>query len=158
MLNLLESLILLCTWAKMIMPPLKKVAYCFATVGMSVGRSVPQWVDDPYWISGHMFKGQSQTTFFSPLYCQYVQCSISFDPFTWSIPNLVRGLRPVSRWSILIIRSHVQRSRSNHSWVQCVVCSISFDPFTWSIPNLVRGLNPCLVHISSNFELCTKGA
>ena len=41
--------------------------------------------------------------------------SISFDPFTWSIPNLVQGLLSISRWSLLIFRSHVQRSRSNHS-------------------------------------------
>ena len=43
------------------------------------------------------------------------------------------------------------------SRAQCVVSSISFDPFTWSIPNLVLGLHPCLVHISSHFEFCTKG-
>ena len=41
--------------------------------------------------------------------------SISFDPFTWSIPNLVQGLPSMSRWSLLIFRSHDQRSRSNHS-------------------------------------------
>ena len=41
--------------------------------------------------------------------------SISFDSFTWSIPNLVQGLPSMSRWSLLIFRSHVQRSRSNHS-------------------------------------------
>ena len=82
------------------MPPLKKGAYCFATVGRSVcrrsvGRSVdqvlymsaqylltpsldqyqtwyrgwPQWVDDPYWFSGHMIKGQGQTILLSPLCC-----------------------------------------------------------------------------------------
>ena len=143
-------------------------------------RGCPQWVDDPNWFSGHMFKGQGQTTFLSPLCCplnifwtlylintklgagvcpQWVddpywfsghmfkvkvkplfrgQCvvrSISFDPFTWSIPNLVQGLHPISRWSLLIFRSHIQRSMSNH----CVVRSISFDPFTWSIPNWRRG-------------------
>ena len=41
--------------------------------------------------------------------------SISFDPFIWSISNLMQGLPSVSRWSLLIFRSHVQRSRSNHS-------------------------------------------
>ena len=41
--------------------------------------------------------------------------SICFDPFTWSTPNLVHGLSSMSRWSPLIFRSHVQRSRSNHS-------------------------------------------
>ena len=40
--------------------------------------------------------------------------SISFDPFTWSIPNLFQGLPSMSRWSLLIFRSHVQRSRSNY--------------------------------------------
>ena len=111
------------------MPPFKKGACCFATVGRSVCRSVeqvlsgqylftpsldqyqiwcrgcPQWVDDPYWFevtcvqrsrsnhssqptvlsgqylltslldqyqtwfSGHMFKGQGQTTLLSSLCC-----------------------------------------------------------------------------------------
>ena len=32
-------------------------------------RGCPQWVDDPYWFSGHMFKGQGQTTLLSPLRC-----------------------------------------------------------------------------------------
>ena len=47
--------------------------------------------------------------------------SISFDPFTWSIPNLVQGLSSVSRWSLLIFRSHVRRSRSNHSSLPTVL-------------------------------------
>ena len=68
------------------MPPLKKEAYCFATISRYVGRSVPSVVR-----------------------------SISFDPFTWSIPNLVQRLPSMSRWSLSIFRSHVQRSRSNHS-------------------------------------------
>ena len=57
------------------------------------------------WFSGHMFKGQGQTT-----------RSISFDPFTWSIQNLVKGLHPISRWSLFIFKSHVQRSRSNYRY------------------------------------------
>ena len=117
------------------MPPLKKgAAYCFATVGRSVCRSVdqvlstqylltpsldqyqtwcrgcPQWVDDTYWFSGHMFKVQGQITLPSPLCCPLN----IFWPFTWSIPNLMQGLPSMSWWSLLIFRSHVQRSRSNH--------------------------------------------
>ena len=76
-------------------------------------RGCPQWVDNPYWFSGHMFKGQGQTTLLSPLSCPF-NIFISFDPFTWSIPELVQGLPSMSRWSLLIFRSHVQRSRSNH--------------------------------------------
>ena len=30
-------------------------------------RGCPQWVNDPYWFSGHMFKGQGQTTLLSPV-------------------------------------------------------------------------------------------
>ena len=41
--------------------------------------------------------------------------SISFDPFTGSIQNLVQGLQSMSRWSLFIFRLHNQRSRSNHS-------------------------------------------
>ena len=29
----------------------------------------PQWVDDPYWFSGHVFKSQGQTTLLCPLCC-----------------------------------------------------------------------------------------
>ena len=132
--------------------------------------------------------------------------SISFDPLTCSIPNLVQELPSMSRWSLMIFMSHVQRSRSNHSfepsvlsaqylltpsldqyqtlfrgcpqWVddpcwfsghmlkgQCQTTLHSplcyplniFWPLNWSIPNLVQGLHPCFVHISSNFEFCTKG-
>ena len=79
-------------------------------------RGCPQWVDDPYRFSGHMFKDQGQTTLFSPLFsAQCAVCLISFDPFTWSITNLVQGLLWMSTWSLWIFRSHVQGSRSNHS-------------------------------------------
>ena len=102
-----------CKWKgreTIFMPPLKKGAYCFATVGRSVGWSVgmsvcrsvdqvlsdqylltpslhqyqtwcrgcPPWVDDPYWFSGHMIKGQGQTTLLSPLCCSLKW--ISFNP------------------------------------------------------------------------------
>ena len=98
------------------MPPLKKGAYCFATVGRSVD----------------MVFGLSV--------CRLsVVRSISFDPFTWSIPILVQGLCPISRWSLLIFRTHVQRSRSNHSSqptalsAQCLLTpSWSLDQYqTW---------------------------
>ena len=55
--------------------------------------------------------------------------SISFDPFTWSIPNLVQGLPSMSRWSLLILRSHVQMSRSNHSFEPSVLSTIYLNPF-----------------------------
>ena len=32
-------------------------------------RGCPQWVDDSFWFSGHMFKVQGQTTLLSPLCC-----------------------------------------------------------------------------------------
>ena len=80
------------------MPPLKKGAYCLQ---LSVCRSVGLSVCRPS-----------------------VVRSISFDPFTWSIPHLVQGLPSVSRWSLLIFRSHVQRSRSNHSFELSVLSAI----------------------------------
>ena len=76
-------------------------------------RGCPQLVDDPYWFSEHVFKGQGHTT-----------RSISFDPFTWLIPHLVQGMHPVSRWSLLIFRSHVQRSRLNHSFEPSVLSTL----------------------------------
>ena len=81
-------------------PPFFKGAYCFATVGRSVGTcmSVSLSVCRPS-----------------------VVHSISFDPFTWSKQNLVQRLPSMSRWSQLIFRSHVQRSRSNHSFQPSVL-------------------------------------
>ena len=76
-----------------------------------------------------MFKGQGQTT-----------RSISFDPFTWSIPNLVQGLHPISRWSLFIFRSHVQRSRSNHSSKPSVL-STSYILIAW-------------LHVLASYRLC----
>ena len=70
------------------------------SVGMSVGRLVGMSVCKPS-----------------------VVRSISFDPYIWSIPNLVHWLHPISRWSLLIFRSHVQRSRSNHSSQPSVFCT-----------------------------------
>ena len=58
--------------------------------------------------------------------------SICFDLFTWSIPNLVQGLLSISRWSLLVFRSHVQRSRSNYS----------FEP---SLLSTLYILIPCLL-------------
>ena len=58
------------------------------------------------------------------LWTQFVVRSISFDYFIWSIPNMVQGLRPISRWSLLIFRSHVQRSRSTHSFEPSVLSTL----------------------------------
>ena len=97
---------------------------------------------------GHVFKGQGQTTLLSPLCCPLnIIC-----PFTWSIPNLVQGLRPISRWSLLIFRSHVSRSRSNYS----------FEPNVFSI---LYSLIPCVL-ASDRFcfyredkpEFCSMGS
>ena len=103
-----------------IMSPLKKGAHCFATVGWLVCRSVCRWVCKPS-----------------------VVRSISFDPFTWWIPNLVQGLSSMSRWSLLIFRSHVQKGEANFLnplccplnifwlalfWAQCDVHCIYFKP------------------------------
>ena len=60
---------------------------------------------------------------------QCVVHSISFDPFTWSIPYLVQELPSMSRWSLLIFRSHVQRSRSNHSSKPSVLSAQYLWPF-----------------------------
>ena len=67
--------------------------------------------------------------------------SISFDPFTWSIPNLVQGLPLMSRWSLLIFKVTCSKVKVKPLFsAQCVVRLISVDPFAWSIPNLVQGL------------------
>ena len=58
-----------------------------------------------------LYSGQGLTTLLSPV-CFLLNM---FYPFTWSIPNLVQGLHSMSRWSLLIFRSRVQRSRSNLS-------------------------------------------
>ena len=42
-------------------------------------RGCPQKVNDPFWFSGHMFKGQSQTTFLCPVCCPlYISLSRAY--------------------------------------------------------------------------------
>ena len=82
------------------MPPLKKGGYCFATVGLSVSRSLCMLVCRPT-----------------------VVRSISFDPFTRSIPNLVQGLMIPIYFQVTFLKVKVKPI----SRAQCVVCSISFD-------------------------------
>ena len=111
--------------------PLEKVGILFCNcrlVGMSVGQSVCRSVCRPS-----------------------VFPSISFDPFTWSIPNFVQVLPSMSRWSLLIFRSNVQRSRSNHS----------FEP---SVLSILYTLIPCLLALDrfcfyreDKPEFCTMG-
>ena len=84
--------------------PLEKGGILFCncrSVGLSVGRSVCPSVCRPS-----------------------VVRSISFDPFIWSIPNLVQGLPSMSRWSLLIFWSHIQRSRLNHSFEPSVLSTL----------------------------------
>ena len=69
--------------------------------------------------------------------------SISFDPFTSSIPNLVQGLPSISGWSILIFWSNNRRSMSINSSQPtlfsplCCLLNI-FWPFY--LPHLVQWL------------------
>ena len=138
-------------------------------------RGCPQWVNDPYWFSGHMFKGHGQTTLLSQVCCllnifwplhlmntklgagaalnenmipidfqvtcskvkvkplfsaQYVVRSISFDPFTWSILNLVQGLLSMSRWTLLILK-HMFKGQGQTTLLRPLCCPVNifFEPF-----------------------------
>ena len=87
-----------------------------------------------------------------PLFSAHcVVCSISFDPFTWSIPYLVQGLPSMSRWSLLIFRSHVQRSRSNHSSKPSVLSTLYI-----LIPWLLALYRFCFYR-EDKPEFCTMG-
>ena len=77
--------------------------------------------------------------------------SISFDPFTWSIPNLVQLLPSMSRWSPLIFRSYVQRSRSNH-FFELSMLSAQYIP----IPCLLASDSFCFYR-EDKPEFCTMG-
>ena len=103
-------------------------------------RGFPQWVDDPYWFSGHMFIGIEQTT-----------SSISFDPFTWSLQNSVQGLHQISRWSLFSCRSHVQRSRSNYSFEPSVLSTL-YILISW----LLASYRFCFFR-EDKPEFCTMG-
>ena len=114
--------IIMCTAHSFLCPPWKRGRIVLQlSVGMSVGWYVSLSVCRPR-----------------------VVRSISFDPFTWSIPDWVQGLPSMSRCMIPI---DFQVTCSNVKVkplfsAHCVVRSISFEPFTWSIPNLVQGLHP----------------
>ena len=136
-------------------PPLKKGAYGFATVGWSVDhvlsakyllipsrdqyqtwcRGCPQWVYDPYWFSGQMFKGQGQTTLLSPLYCPLNIWTFHLINIKLSAGDALNEYMIPIDFQVTCSKVKVQPLFSAH----CVVRSISFDPFTGSIPIWCRG-------------------
>ena len=78
-------------------------------------RCCPQWVNDPFWFSGHMFKGQGQTTLLSPLCCLLN----IFWPLHLIYQTWCRGC---PQWLDDPYYSlYVQRSRSNHSSLEKVL-------------------------------------
>ena len=84
-------------------------------------------------------------------WAQCVVRSISLDPFTWTIPNLVQGMPLMSRWSLLIFRAHVQRSRSNYFSEPSVLSTIYI-----LIPCLLA-LDRFCFHREDKPEFCTMG-
>ena len=59
-------------------------------------RGCPQWVYDPYWFSGHMLKGQGQTTLLSLRFSAQRAVTLIFfypslDPFTAHYQTWCRG-------------------------------------------------------------------
>ena len=146
-----------------IMPPMKKGAYCFATVSRYVCllvcrpnvvcsisldqyqtwcRGCSQWVDDPYWFSGHKFNGQGQTTLSSPLCCQYL-LTASLDQYqTWC--------RGCPQWldAPYWFSGHMFNGQGQTT-LSSPLC------FTWSIPNLVQRVRPmpCII-----LNFATRGA
>ena len=102
------------------------------------------WYLCPPWKRGHIVLQLSNGRYVGRSVCRpCVVRSISFDPFTWLIPNLVQGLPLMSRWSLLIFKVTCSKVKVKPLFsVHGVVRSISFDPFTWSIPNFVQGLHP----------------
>ena len=99
----------------------------------------------PIDFQGHMFKVKVKLLFRA--HC--VVRSISFDPFTWSIPNLVHGLRLIIRWSLLIYRSHIQSWRSNYSFEPSVLST-----FYCLIPCLLTSDRVCF-HRHDKPDFCT---
>ena len=99
-------------------------------------RGCPQWVDDPYWFSGHMFKGQGQTTLLSPLCCPL---NIFWPLY---LINTILGAGVALNEEMISIYFQVTCSKVKVKPLfsaHYVVRSIYFDPFTWSIPYLVQG-------------------
>ena len=98
------------------------------SVGMSVCRSVDQVLSAQYLLILHLINtklitGVALNEWMIPIDFQVrwskvkvkslfsAHCifrSIFFDPFTWSIPNLVQGLPSMSRWSLLMIKGQGQ--------------------------------------------------
>ena len=105
-------------------------------------RGCPQLVDDPYWFSGHMFKGQGQTTLLSPVCCPlniFWLLHLVSTKFGAGVA-LNECMIPID-FQVTCSKVKVKPLFSAH----CVVRSILFGPFSWSIPNLVQGLS--LIHI-----------
>ena len=119
-------------------------------------RSCPHWVDDHYWFS----HGQRSRSNHSLAHCVVVR-PISFDPFTWSIPSLVQGLCPIIRWSILMFRSHVQRSRSKHSFEPSVLSTLYFNPLLTCFGQVLLLKRSCTmggIYVSEIFLVFFQGS
>ena len=116
------------------------------SVGQYVGRLVcrSQWVDDPYWFSGHMFKGQGQTTLLCLLCCPLN----IFWPLHLINTKLGAGVAPNNE--MIPIDFQVTYSKDKVKplfWAQCVVHFIYFYPlltcfgqgqvYTWYIVHLI---------------------
>ena len=86
------------------------------------GHMLIFWFLSPPWKRGHIVLQLSVVRYVGLSVCRpCVIRLISFDPFTWSIPNLVQGLHSIRKCFLLIFRSQVQRSRSNHSFEPSVL-------------------------------------
>ena len=82
-------------------------AHCLLTPSLDQNqtwhRCCPQSVDDSYWFQVTYSKVKVKPLFSALCFVR----SLSFDPFTWSTPNLVQELPSMNKWSQLIFRSHV---------------------------------------------------
>ena len=98
-----------------ILPPLIKSCHTWYS-------GFPLKIDDAYWFSGQMVKGQGQTT---GLWGKYPLNTCIFDPFAGTLHILVQWMPLERRWFPFIFRSHDQRSRLNcWSLYKCCLLNI----------------------------------
>ena len=102
--------------------------------------------------------------------------SISFDPFAWMLPNIVQWIYLENTWTLLILRSHGQRSKSNcwflYKWCPLNICLLfrwKVDKFSTKVrwPQLIfrihcqksrsnfQSLNKCCP-LNISWQLCWK--
>ena len=82
--------------------------------------------------------------------------SMSFDPFTCNLPNLVQWIPLGNKWPLLVFRSHDQRSGSNCWTVKKCLLSIHWSTFLESWETYYSKYAKCHRYMAEVYQIRRK--